>query len=334
MVTRGVDIAIVGATGLLGGAVLDRLATVPFPLGRVHALASARSAGGTVDYRQRELPVTAAADFDYGQVQLVLLTADAATAVTEGARAISAGCLVVDASAAFRNDGAVPLVVPGFNDATLRGVERPSRVALPDAAVSQLLRVIAPLRAAVEPFQLDLTCLRAASGRGTAAVGELGRQTADVLNFRNWTPTVYSQQIAFNVIPVDADDAEGSEADAVRSLARLAPELEVRITDIDVPVFYGHGQVVRLGLKRSLPLAEIRARLAATPGLRLGGETPSQIATAVTDASGEAEIFLDRIQLDSGDPAQLRLWSVADNIRATGAHALVAVAEILVQEYL
>lgn len=325
MTAAAVNIAVVGASGMLGAAVLEALAERPFAFAQVHALGGPSSAGGEVDFGHRQLPVALASGFDYRQVQLVLMTAPAATVAELLPAVLQAGCAVVDASGALASDPAA--LMWGRTGA------RPDtpRVVLPQPGVSQAMAVLAPLANAGALRAASIVELRAVSGRGTAAVGELGRQTADVLNFRSWSPQAYPQQIAFNLLA--GMGSAGEEHQAIAQLQALLPNLVIELTQIEVPVFYGFGQVLRLQFAEAITVDQVRSLLQSVRGLQWGDDGGDDAPTPVTHASGSDVIFLSRLRSSpTGDAVQL--WSVADNVRSGGARPMIDAARLLVEEYL
>lgn len=328
MAAAPIDVAVVGATGVLGEALLDGLSTAPFPLGRVYALASDRTAGGEVDCGHRRLTVERADPFDFRQAQLVLLAAPAAVAAGLGPKLREAGCLVVDASGSLDT---ADWFVPGRPRAGVRALR------LPLPGVTQALSVLLPLSRLGVIEALEVLELRAVSGRGMAAVRELGQQTADVLNFRNWSPQAYPQQIAFNLLPSMGDETDGmlaEEAVAVAQVQHQLPGVAVHWTQAEMPVFYGFGQHLTVRLSAPVTPRQVTECLAATEGLCWGGEAAEDRPSPVTHASGDDQIHLSRLRLAAAGEQTLRLWSVADNVRAAGVAPMLRAARLLVDEYL
>jgi aspartate-semialdehyde dehydrogenase len=208
-------IAVVGATGLVGESLLKVLAERRFPVAAIHALASDRSLGRTVEFGDDELRVGDVATFDFATVDFALFAASEQAAQEHVPRALEAGCTVVDASSAFRADPDVPLIVPAVNGNTLGRLGERRLVACPSGAAVALVTVLSPIHAAVGVERVNVVSLQAVSGAGREAVEDLASQCAQLLNGRSPGPSPhFGAQIAFNVIPqIGTPDADGATAE-------------------------------------------------------------------------------------------------------------------------
>ncbi|HSW12226.1 MAG TPA: aspartate-semialdehyde dehydrogenase [Solimonas sp.] len=339
--TKTWDIAVVGAGSLVGAAMLELLHGRDFPVGKIYPLDLEPGDGGTAAFGRRDLPIGDLASFDFSTVQLALFAAGAAVAAEYAPKAAVEGCVVIDSSTQFRLDPEVPLVVPEVNAATLAGHGVRGIVASPNCMVTMLVLALKPLHEAAGIERINLSTYQAVSGSGRAAVEELGRQTADLLNFREMQRSVYPKQIAFNVLPqIDALEDNGytrEEMRLVQETRRIlgSEHLGVNATAVRVPVFYGHAAAVHMETRDKLGAAQARALLASAPGVEvLEGEADDAFPTPVTEASGEDSVFVGRIREDLSHPRGLNLWVVTDNIRKGTALNAVQIAEILVRDYL
>jgi len=335
------DIAVVGASGLVGAAMLDILHDRGFPVGKVYPLDVGAVAGGSAAFGRRELAVGDVAAFDFSTVQLALFSAGAELAAQYAPKAAAAGCVVIDDSPQFRLDPEVPLVVPEVNAAALAGYRARGIVANPSCTATALLVALKPLHDAAGIERINVATYQSVSGSGRAALEELGRQTADLLNFRSVQPGAYPKQIAFNVLPqIDELEDNGYTREEMRLVLETrrilgAPELRVNATAVRVPVFYGHAAAVHLELREALTVERARELLAQAPGVELRDERSADgYPTPVTDASGEDAVFVGRLRADLSHPRGLNLWLVTDNIRKGAALNAVQMAEILVRDYL
>ncbi len=338
--TRKFDIAVVGVSGLVGAAMLELLHEREFPLGKVFPLDVSEAAGGTASFGRRELPVGDVARFDFSQVQLALFSAGAAVAAEYAPKAAVEGCVVIDNSTAFRLDPEVPLVVPEVNPQDLAKHDVRGIVANPTCTVTLLALALKPLLDAAGIERVNVATYQAVSGSGIKAVEELGRQTADLLSFREIKPEAYGRQIAFNVLPrIDEVEEGGHTAEElrlVRETARLLGEsVRVNATAVRVPVFYGHSAAVHLETREPLSLERARELLEQAPGLELLDErTADGFPTPVTEASGQDAVFVGRLRSDPTHPRGLNLWLTGDNIRKGAALNAVQIAELLSRDYL
>lgn len=332
----GWNIALLGATGAVGNAVLELLAERQFPVGELYLLASENSAGETLRFEGRSLRVENAADFDWSQAQLAFFVAGRDASARYAEEAASAGCLVIDSSDCFALSPDVPLVVPDVNPHVLADYRNRNLISVADSLTSQLLSAIKPLVDAAGLGRLQVTNLISASSHGKSAVDGLAGESARLLNGVPAEEHFFGRQLAFNLLPQLAD-AEGSVAserclvDQVRKV--LQDEgLPIAVSSVQAPVFYGNAQIVHLESLRPLSADEARAELAQAADISLSDE--DDYPTQVGDASGNEQLSVGCVRNDYGIPELLQFWSVADNIRFGGALMAVKTAEKLVQEYL
>lgn len=334
MMSDGWNIALLGATGAVGTALLEIMQERQFPIGELFLLSSERSAGETVRVNGQSLQVSEAAQFDWSQAQLAFFVAGAQASALYAAEAAAAGCLVVDVSGLFSLEPDVPLLVPGVNDDVLADYRNRNIVAVADALTSQLLLAVKPLTDLAGLGHLHVSNLLSASAHGKAAVDDLAGQSARLLNGLPAEPGFFPRQLAFNLLPLLPDDA-GS----VRSERRLVDEvrkilrdegLPISVSSVQAPIFYGHAQLVHLETLRPMAAEEARVALAAGEGLTLSEEL--DYPTPVEDASGNVALSIGCLRNDYGMPDLLQFWSVADNVRFGGALMAVLTAEKLMAE--
>ncbi|WP_267887970.1 aspartate-semialdehyde dehydrogenase [Acidihalobacter yilgarnensis] len=327
----------VGATGMVGEAVLAILAERNFPARKVHALASARSFGEDMSYGKRSLAVEDLATFDFAGVDLAIFAVPAEVAALHVPRAVSAGCVVIDHSDCYVDDVDVPLVVPEINASALSDYKQRGIIASPCGSAA-LMPVLKPLHDLVGITRVRLTTCQAVSGGGRLGVEALARQTAALLNAQPAEAGTDNVQTAFNVRPMvggaDADGYTRNESRMMREIRRLLADegIGVDVALVDVPVFFGHSSVVRLETREALGVEAACDLLRAAPGVLLV-ELPEQ-PTAVSHASGRDEVLVGRIRRDQSHPHGLQLWVVADNLRKGAALNSVQIAEILIKDYI
>ena len=333
-----VNVAIAGATGAVGETLLAILAEREFPIGELHLLASERSAGEKIEYGARQIVVQNIADFDPSGIDIALFAAGGSVSRKYAAKFAAAGAVVIDNSSEFRRDEDVPLVVAEVNPGALR--DRPRGIiANPNCSTMQLMVALAPIhrRAGIE--RINIATYQSVSGTGREAMDELGKQTADMLSFREIEPKIYPVQIAFNVIPHGGDFMENGytseEMKLVWETHRILGDdtIGVNATVVRVPVFYGHSEAVHIETRDKLTVAETRELLRAQPGLEVIDEhIDGGYPTPVTHASGKDPVYVGRIREDISHPRGLSLWVVADNIRKGAALNAVQLAELVVAE--
>jgi aspartate-semialdehyde dehydrogenase len=338
---RRFDVAVVGATGAVGEQLLDILKDRAFPVGKVYALASERSAGTTVKFGNRDLVVEDVAGFDFGKVQIGLFSPGAAVSALYAPKAAAEGCVVIDNTSQFRQDPEVPLVIPEVNPDAIAGYTTRGIIANPNCSTIQMLVALKPIHDAVGIERINVCTYQSVSGTGREAIEELGRQTAALLNFRDAEPKVYPKQIAFNVIPhIDAFQDNGYTREEMKMVWETRKILGddsilVNPTAVRVPVFYGHSEAIHIETRRKISAEDARALLERAPGVVvIDRHEDGGYPTAVGDASGEDAVFVGRIREDISHPRGLNLWVVADNIRKGAALNAVQIAELLVRSYL
>ena len=331
-------VAVVGATGAVGEVMLSILAEREFPVGELVALASERSAGGTVKYGNRDVVVQDLATFDPVGVDIALFSAGGSISREFAPKFAAAGAVVIDNSSAFRNDDDVPLVVSEVNPDAVK--DRPRGIiANPNCSTMQMLVALAPLHRKAGIERINVATYQSVSGTGRRALEELGKQTAGLLNFQAAEPEVYPVQIAFNVIPHGGDFLDNGytseEMKLVWETRKILGDDSIRVnaTVVRVPVFYGHSEAVNIETRDKLSAADARALLESAPGIEVvdepvGGGYP----TPVTHASGTDPVYVGRIREDFSHPRALNLWIVSDNIRKGAALNAVQIAELVAAE--
>jgi aspartate-semialdehyde dehydrogenase len=332
----GWNIAVLGATGAVGEALLELLQERQFPVGEIYALSSERSAGATIRFNGKSLRVQNAEEFDWSQAQLAFFVAGKDASARYADEAANLGCLVIDSSDQFALEHDVPLVVPGVNPQVLTEYRNRNIVAVANSLTSQLLTAIKPLTEQAGLARLHVTSLLSVSALGKAAVDDLAGQSARLLNGIPVESSLFAKQLAFNLLPL-VPDSEGSVreerllVDQVRKV--LQDEgLPISVSCIQSPVFYGHAQVVHLEALRPMSAEEARDELERVEDIQLS-EDPD-FPTQVSDASGNSVLSIGCLRNDYGIPELLQFWSVADNVRFGGALMAVETAEKLVQEYM
>jgi aspartate-semialdehyde dehydrogenase len=328
------DVAIVGATGAVGGTMLRVLEERGFPVTRLRPLASERSAGRELEYLGKPFPVETLDESSFEGVQIALFSAGSARSKAFAPAAVEAGAVVIDNSSAYRMDAAVPLVVPEVNEADLEG--HTGIVANPNCVAAPLVVALKPILDAVGLERVVISSYQSTSGTGLAAVEELTAQTAGYLAGDEPEPHVYPHPIAFNVLPhIDVFDPSGytGEEIKVREETRKMlglPDLAVSATCVRVPVMYAHSMAVNLETADRLSADDARRLLMVAPGVSLVDEPALNRYPLPRDAAGRDEVLVGRVREDPSHPRGLALWVVSDNLRKGAATNAVQIAESLV----
>ncbi|AOM39389.1 aspartate-semialdehyde dehydrogenase [Xenorhabdus hominickii] len=332
--SEGWNIALLGATGAVGEAILALLQERQFPVGELHLLASEQSAGKNKRFNGKNIIVRDAAEFDWSQVQLAFFAATMEATAQYIEKATDAGCLVIDSSGLFSAEPDVPLVVPSVNPHALAEYRNRNIVAVADGSTNQVLTAIKPLIDAAGISRLQLTNILPISVHGKAAIDELAGQSARLLNGIPPDEGRFSKQLAFNMLPL-LPDVEGTVREERRIVDQIRRVLEddglpVSVSCVQSSVFYGIAQMVNLETMRPVGTEEARSEFERLEEIQVSEE--GDYPTQVTDASGSDGLSIGCIRNDYGMPEMLQFWSVADNIRFGGALMAVEIAEKLMQE--
>ncbi|NBV75012.1 MAG: aspartate-semialdehyde dehydrogenase [Methylococcaceae bacterium] len=335
------DVAVVGATGAVGETMISILEERNFPVGKVYALASERSAGKRIPFKDGSLVVEDLATFDFSKVQIGLFSPGASVSAEYAPKAAAAGCVVIDNTSQFRYEDDIPLVVPEVNPEKVAEYKNRGIIANPNCSTIQMLVALKPIYDAVGISRINVATYQAVSGTGKEAIEELATQTANLLNAKPVTPSVYPKQIAFNVLPqIDVFMDNGYTKEEMKMVWETRKimgddSIEVNPTAVRVPVFFGHSEAVHIETKSKISAAQVRELLSKAPGVtvldeRVNGGYP----TAVTESAGEDDVFVGRIREDISHPNGIDLWVVGDNVRKGAALNSVQIAEVLIREYL
>jgi aspartate-semialdehyde dehydrogenase len=335
------DVAVVGATGAVGQEMLKVLRQRRFPVGKIYALASARSAGEELDFGADELVVEDLAGFDFSKVQIGLFSPGASVSAEHAPRAAAAGCVVIDNTSQFRYDPDVPLIVPEVNAHAIAGYTRRGIIANPNCSTIQMLVALKPILDAVGIERINVATYQSVSGTGKEAIEELADTSARALSGQDFESKVYPKQIAFNCLPhIDAFQPNGYTKEEMKMVWETHKIFEddtilVNPTAVRVPVFYGHSEALHIETRDKITAQRARELLAAAPGVKVMDEhIDGGYPTAVTEGAHHDEVFVGRIREDISHPRGLNLWVVSDNIRKGAALNSVQIAECLIATYL
>ena len=338
---RLVDVAVVGATGAVGEAMIEILQQREFPVRELYPLASERSVGKTVTFRGKSLAVENLADFDFSRVEIGLFSAGGSISEEHAPRAAAAGCVVIDNTSHFRREPDIPLVIPEVNPEAIEDYSNRNIIANPNCSTIQMLVALKPIYDAVGIERINVATYQAVSGTGKPAIKELVGQTARLLNGQAVDCEVYPKQIAFNVLPhIDTFQDNGYTREEMKMVWETQKifadeEIQVNPTCVRVPVFFGHSEAVHIETREKLGADAARALLQTAPGVVVMDERKDGgYPTAVGDSVGEDPVFVGRIREDISHPRGLDLWVVSDNVRKGAALNSVQIAECLLKTYL
>ncbi|MCC5851629.1 MAG: aspartate-semialdehyde dehydrogenase [Alkalimonas sp.] len=334
------NVAVLGATGLVGQHLIELLEQRDFPVNQLFPLASSRSAGSTVNFRGKKVKVLDVESFDWTQVQIGLFSAGGSVSALYAPKAADAGCVVIDNTSHYRYEADIPLVVPEVNAAALADFRNRNIIANPNCSTIQMLVALKPIYDAVGISRINVATYQSVSGAGQQAVEALAHETAQLMNGRPIEEKgQFSRQIAFNVIPqIDVfldNDYTKEEMKMHWETQKIFGDdsIAVNATAVRVPAFYGHAEAVHIETRQPLDAEQAKALLANAPGVVLL-EQNEDFPTQVSHAAGHDEVFVGRVRKDLSHELGLNLWVVADNIRKGAATNSIQIAEHLIRDYL
>ena len=332
------NIAVLGATGEVGQAILSILATRAFPVGKLYPLASSRSAGEPVMFNNRPVMVEDAEGFDFTKVKIAFFSAGSEASKKYVPIATAAGCIVIDNTAQFRYEADVPLVVAEVNPQRIADYKKQNIIANPNCSTIQMLVALKPIYDAVGITRVNVATYQSVSGTGKEAILELAKQTGELINGRSVKPSVYPYQIAFNVLPyIDEFQENGYTKEEMKmhwETQKIFEDSNIKVnaTAVRVPVFYGHSEALHIETRDKITAADARKLLNQAPGVVVkDSHKPKGYPTPVSDGSGNDAVYVGRIREDISHPHGLNLWVVSDNVRKGAALNAVQIAEELIK---
>lgn len=327
------NVAVVGATGMVGQTMVEVLMERNFPIDRLKLLASARSKGLRVKMGDEEISVEEALPQSFTGIDFAFFSAGGAISEKLAQEAVRHGAVVIDNSSAFRMDENVPLVIPEVNPAAVcdhRGI-----IANPNCSTIQMVVALQPLQQAAGLKRVVAATYQAISGAGREAVNELREQCRAHLAGEKVTVQRIAHQLAFNLIPhIDLflDDGYTKEEEKMVQETRKImdlPSLPVTATTVRAPVINSHSIALNVELQSPLAPEEARRLLGEAPGLTVMDNPAELLYPMPLQLSGRDDVCVGRIRADHSVPHGLNLWVVADNIRKGAAVNSVQIAELL-----
>ncbi|MBK30995.1 MAG: aspartate-semialdehyde dehydrogenase [Legionellales bacterium] len=356
MTEKKYNVAVVGATGMVGRTMLSILEERNFPVDKVYALASSRSVGTRIPFKDSELVIGDLETFDFNLAEIGLFSPGASVSAIYAPKAVDAGCVVIDNTSKFRYEDDIPLVVSEVNPHAIGDYKNRGIIANPNCSTIQMLVALKPIYDAVGIERINVCTYQAVSGTGQAAVDELNNQALQIIDERFpynqitsiirannplVSSTVYPKQIACNVLPhIDAFQDNGYTKEEMKMVWETQKIFEddsilVNPTAVRVPVYHGHSEAVHIETKEKIDVKTARKLLEEMPGVTvIDSHEDGGYPTAVTEAAGTDPVFVGRIREDISHPRGLNMWVVADNLRKGAALNSVQIAEILVKSYI
>ncbi|XEC97162.1 aspartate-semialdehyde dehydrogenase [Paenibacillus tarimensis] len=337
------NVAVVGATGAVGEQMIKLLEERNFPINQLKLFSSARSAGTKLKFKGQDISVEEAAPDSFEGVEIALFSAGGDVSKALAPHALRHGAICIDNTNAFRMDPDTPLIVPEVNIDKVS--EHKGIIANPNCSTIQMVAALKPLYDRYGISRIIVSTYQAVSGAGSRAIGEMLRQTEEVLAGNQANPTILpvgslpvKHQIAFNAIPqIDKFQENGytlEEMKMIRETKKIMGDdsIDVTATCVRIPVVYGHSESVYVELKSEYELKDVKRILSETPGIVLVDDPENQQYPLATEAAGKPDVFVGRLRRDLGSPLGLNMWIVSDNLLKGAAWNAVQIAEYIAIE--
>ena len=339
---RKYNIAIAGATGNVGREILSILDERDFPIENLYLLASSRSKGKKIIFKDQELIVEDLSEFDFTKAQISLFSPGGSVSAEFAPKAAAAGCIVIDNTSYFRMKDDVPLIVPEVNADALEEFfdenNRSNIIANPNCSTIQMVVALKPLHDAAIINRVVVSTYQAASGAGKDAMDELFDQTKSIYANKPIEKNKFTKQIAFNAIPhigsfIENGNTEEEEKMINETKKILDEGIKVTATCVRIPVFIGHSESVNIEFDS--PLSENKATelLSNFKNISVVDHRKDEGYVTPVEAAGEDKVYISRIRQDLSVDNGLNLWVVSDNLRKGAALNAVQIAEVLISKY-
>ena len=340
MSMKKVNLAVVGATGMVGNQMITCLEERDFPTKDIKLLASKRSEGKELNFKGEAITVEELTEKSFVGVDIALFSAGAGPSKHFAPIAAKEGCVVIDNSSAWREDPEIPLVVPEVNPHALADYAKRNIIANPNCSTIQMVVALNPIHKKYNIKRIVVSTYQAVSGTGVKAVEELNNQTKAVFNNEDCEKSVYPHNIAFNCLPhIDVFLDNGytkEEMKMVKETRKIMEDDGIRITatTVRVPVINGHSESINIQTRSEITAQDVKNLLENAPGVKVQDDPANNIYPMAINATGSDLTFVGRIRDDDSAVNAINMWVVADNIRKGAATNTVQIAEILIKDYL
>jgi len=332
------NIAIVGATGNVGRKIIEVLENKNFPISELFLVASAKSAGKKITFKDKEHSVIDLEEFDFSKVKIAFFAAGSAIA-EKWANKVAQKTIVIDNSKFFRKDPDIPLIVPEVNSKELVHLKNKNIIANANCSVIPLVVALKPLHDLYTVNRIVASTYQSVSGAGKAPMDELLSQTKEYFENKNLKSKYFTKQIAFNVIPhIDSflengyTKEEQKTTDEVKKI--LDKKIKITSTCVRIPVLVSHSISANVEFDKKYNLEEIKNVLSTSPGCKVVDEQKDGGYITPVEAENKYETFISRIRKDDSQPNAINMWIVSDNLLKGAALNAVEIAESLIKKNL
>ena len=337
MSERKANIAILGATGVVGREITKIVDELGIEYNTIKFLSSAKSAGTKLTFQGKESTVAAAHPASFDGVNIVLASAGGSTSKLFAPEIVKRGGVLIDNSSAFRMEEDVPLVIVGANEDDIKlhkGI-----IANPNCSTSQLMLVLKPLNEKFKIKRLIVSTYQAVSGAGLKAINELRENTKAALNGEKFEPNAFKKEIAFNVLPqIDVFCENGYTKEEMKvvnetkKILHLDKNIPISCTAARVPVFNSHSEAVDIEFEKDVTPEKVREILKNTFGVKVIDNPDNFEYPTTKDSSGVDPVYVGRIRKNLAFNNGITLWCVADNLRIGAALNTVRICKEVIEK--
>lgn len=334
------NIAILGATGVVGQSIISILEERKFPVAKLYPLASSQSNDKKITFHNKSIEVLDAAKFDFSKVKIAFFSAGAEISKIYAKLAAKSGCIVIDNTSLFRNDDEIPLIIPEVNPEKIADYKNKNIISNPNCSTIQMLVVLKPIYDLVGINRINVVTYQSVSGTGKNALLELTKQTKLFLEKKenDIKPNVYSKQIAFNILPhIDFFLENGYTKEEMKMILESKKilndqNIKINATTARVPVFWGHSEAINIETKEFAEVEKVKEILSNAKGVKLIDDINNdEYPTPIEHGKNTNEVYVGRIRKDLSHSLGINLWVVADNVRKGAGLNSVQIAELLLK---
>ena len=336
------NVAVAGATGNVGREIISILEQRDFPIDNLYLLASSRSKGKKINFRDEDIVVEDLAEFDFSKTHIGLFSPGGTVSAEFAPKAAATGCIVIDNTSYFRMKKNVPLIVPEVNADALQKFfddeNRSNIIANPNCSTIQMVLVLKPIHDSAIINRVVVSTYQSVSGAGKEAMDELFSQTRDIYANKSIEKKKFTKQIAFNVVPhigafLQNDNTEEEQKMIDETKKILDPNIHVSATCVRVPVFIGHAESVNVELDSPMSNEQVQNVLNSFENISVIDYRNDEGYVTPVEAAGEDKVYVSRIRQDDTIDNGLNLWIVADNLRKGAALNAIQIAEEIIKNY-
>ena len=333
---RKPNIAVLGATGVVGRHILEIMEELKVPYNSIKLLSSAKSAGSKLTFDGKEYTLEEAKPDSFDGIDIVLASAGASTSKIFAPEIVKRGGLIIDNSSAFRMDKDVPLVIAGVNDEDLKNHK--GIIANPNCSTSQLILALKPLNDLAKIKRMIVSTYQSVSGAGLAAINELKENTKARLEDKDFTPVKFTQEIAFNCVPqIDVFCENGYTKEEMkvtnetRKIMHFPDDMPISCTAVRVPVFVGHSEAIDLEFENPITAEQAREALSAAYGIEVVDDIENKKFPTAIQCAGKDPVYIGRIRKNIAFENGISFWCVGDNLRIGAALNTVRICKKVIE---